>query len=346
MSFYKGSFNCGDYSIAVIVVIGAFSYAFYLWYHDESQRKRKPKFAKVDGPIQLPGELKGVEPSPSVKALRARTPTGRRKSSAAATPSEHRSENDDLPVAIPFSSAELEIEYGKDPTARSPENLEHVKPAQLFSPEDTNEEIKVHTTPIRPKKPEKDSNSTKTAKQAEPSAVKLQEESKTTTARQEDVMPVDSMQKEGLREELMRKGLGEALDSESDMKDKESQSPLLVPSRTASDTSVMKTSHCYCRITNKSKPLKDNSCLFDPNVKLKLVPTETHPITYSRYNPIRLIDPIDSITELTQKPLENDPGIEEQNFLTPFYPIVHAISYAHWHAKMIDELIRNKDFVE
>ncbi|RCN52983.1 hypothetical protein ANCCAN_00979, partial [Ancylostoma caninum] len=305
-------YNTGDYSLAVIVVLGAVSYAFYLWYYDESQRKRKPKFAKNDGPIQLPEELRNAEPSNSVKALRAaRTPTARRRAAESGTselnagvkrgnemaahkqdskepvksegervtsqareissieptakmdleplevfhvstylfqkpktaeeesaelvvkypedeqppqPSEKKDENSELHSAILFDSAEIVVDIffystvkgddGMEPTARSPEERKKSK-QKSSSRENSKEEIKVHSTPIRPKKPVTDKSPTKTAKApvaevvrpAQPAkeaeAVKEVEEQK-LTARQDGAVVPHAVEKTGIKGESLR----------------------------------------------------------------------------------------------------------------------------------------------
>ncbi|CAJ0588234.1 unnamed protein product [Cylicocyclus nassatus] len=321
----RGSANtAGDYSLAVILILGlgAASIALYWYYIDAAGRRRRPKFAKNDGPIKLPDELRNAEPSPSVKALRANTPTARHRVHSQAVADvpkkgevakKYVSEHAHLPEALPFKSSELlQGEDHMDPTARSPTEHKMTKSEEGMEA-GSKEEIKVQTTSLKTDKPQS-----------------------------EEVLPL------GRGEALAakRKEVGVKPSVPSKEEEEKALSPVdLVPSRTSSDTSIMRTSHCYCRVKHKSRPLDDTACLFDPKIKLKLVPTETHPITYTRYKPIRLIDPIEGVTEITQKPID-DEGPEEQDFLTPFHPILHAVSYAHWHAKMIDELILNKDFIE
>uniref|UniRef100_A0A1I7X5K4 Fam20C domain-containing protein n=1 Tax=Heterorhabditis bacteriophora TaxID=37862 RepID=A0A1I7X5K4_HETBA len=83
-------------------------------------------------------------------------------------------------------------------------------------------------------------------------------------------------------------------------------------------------------ISNKDRPLEDNACQFDKNVRLKLSPVEVGKES----------------SPLQKEVLTQNGSPECQNFLTVFHPILHAMIYAHKHAKLIDELIKNKDFHE
>ena len=107
----------------------------------------------------------------------------------------------------------------------------------------------------------------------------------------------------------------------------------------------MRIHQCYCRTSGKSRPIPDNEYLFDDKIKPHLLPTEIHPISYSSYKPLRLIDEVDSLSSLSQEVLVQ-PNKQKDSYLTVFNPVLHAISYCHQHTLLLEELISNKDFYD
>ncbi|CAD6192280.1 unnamed protein product [Caenorhabditis auriculariae] len=105
---------------------------------------------------------------------------------------------------------------------------------------------------------------------------------------------------------------------------------------------------CYCREKERSVPLRDENCLFDPNLKHTLYPTDILPLSYSRPACVNLLDPTpEDNEELSAAVFERPEALDHvDDFVSPFEQILSGITYAHAHAALINNLLENYAFLD
>ncbi|CAJ0956741.1 unnamed protein product, partial [Mesorhabditis belari] len=130
--------------------------------------------------------------------------------------------------------------------------------------------------------------------------------------------------------------------------EKPAVAPCLETSPSATKTTNIDLSLCFCRVPTKRMEIETKVWQFDPTFCYEPSRTYIDPIQFKLPRPIDICSPItDKKTSLSAQARGlrgNDETAEtRQSFLTPFEPIFHAIEYADQHAIRIETLLHNYD---